>query len=78
MNEDMIREAMAASVPESLRPRSFMPRVNGGQHRRIDHDRVLAMKAAGQTNREIADAVFCEIGTIQNILRNHRLNGGAA
>ena len=78
MTEDMIREAMAQTVPSHLRPRKWMPRTNGAQHRRIDHARVLAMKAAGQTNREIADSVFCEIGTVQSIIRTHRLNGGAA
>lgn len=55
-----------------------MPRTNGAQHRRIDHDRVVALRAEGLTYRQIADRVFCEIGTVESIMRTHRLNGGAA
>ena len=78
MTEDMIREAMAQTVPSHLRPRKWMPRTNGAQHRRIDHDRVVALRAEGLTYRQIADRVFCEIATVENIMRTHRLNGGAA
>lgn len=78
MNEDQIREAMIATIPQHLRPRKFMPRTNGGQDRRIDHSRVVSMKAEGSSTFEIADAVFCEVGTVYAILRTHRLNGGTA
>lgn len=77
MTEDQLREAMMASVPQHLRPRRFMPRTNGGK-RRINHGKVITMKASGMTTRQIADAVFCEVKTVQQILRTHRLNGGAA
>lgn len=78
MNEDMIREAMAQTVPAHLRPRKWMPRTNGAQHRRIYHARVVSLRNEGLTYRQIADRMFCEIGTVENIMRTHRLNGGAA
>ena len=55
MTEDMISEAMAQAVPSHLRPRKWMPRTNGAQHRRIDHDRVVALRAEGLTYRQIAE-----------------------
>ena len=73
MTEDQLREAMMASVPERLRPRKFRPRTNGWQDRRIDHDKVVAMKAEGLPAYIIAKRVSAKPNTIREILRRHRL-----
>lgn len=73
--EDALREAMAATAPPRGRAQwttYAVPRP------RIDHALVVHLKQMGMTNREIANTVFCEVPTVQEILRQHRLRGEAA
>lgn len=76
MIDDLVREGMIATAPAKKGQSAW------NYHRRptgrINHDRVVSLKAGGMTNRQIADAVFCEIETVQQILRTNRMNGGAA
>lgn len=71
--EDALREAMAATVPPRQRAEWNTYSISKP---RINHAKVLAMKAQGYTRRQIADAVFCEPKTVTAIIRDHRLRGG--